>query len=78
MDVEAPAPVAGSDAAAPAAPAAKAMRSSIRQYGLRPLVILFLLNAVDEFDRAVLTIALDDIREYFALSDFTGNALLEA
>jgi MFS family permease len=48
---------------------------SIRQYGLRPLVLLFILNAVDEFDRAVLTIALDDIREYFELSDFTVGLL---
>ena len=48
--------------------------SSIRQYGLRPLVLLFILNAVDEFDRAVLTIALDDIRDDFGLSDFTVGA----
>lgn len=48
---------------------------SLRQYALRPLVILFILNAVDEFDRAVLTIALDDIREYFGLSDFTVGLL---
>jgi MFS family permease len=51
------------------------LRSSIRQYGMRPLVILFILNAVDEFDRAVLTIALDDIRVHFGLSDFTVGLL---
>jgi MFS family permease len=38
-------------------------------------VLLFILNAVDEFDRAVLTISLDDIREYFGLSDFTVGLL---
>lgn len=48
---------------------------SLRQYALRPLVILFILNAVDEFDRAVLTVALDDIRVHFALSDFTVGLL---
>jgi len=42
---------------------------------MRPLVILFILNSVDEFDRAVLTVALDDIRAYFALSDFTVGLL---
>jgi MFS family permease len=50
-------------------------RSSIRDYGMRPLVILFMLNAVDEFDRAVLTVALDDIRVHFGLSDFTVGLL---
>lgn len=59
----------------PPAPAATQARASIRQYGMRPLVILFILNAVDEFDRAVLTVALDDIRVYFALSDFTVGLL---
>lgn len=58
-------------AANPPAPKPK----SIRAYGIRPLVLLFILNAVDEFDRAVLTIALDDIREYFELSDFTVGLL---
>ena len=51
------------------------VRPSIRQYGMRPIVLLFILNAVDEFDRAVLTIALDDIREDFGLSDFTVGFL---
>lgn len=50
-------------------------RPSIRQYGMRPLILLFILNAVDEFDRAVLTIALDDIRVHFGLSDFTVGLL---
>jgi MFS family permease len=44
---------------------------SIRAYGLRPLVLLFILNAVDEFDRVVLSVALDDIRVDFGLSDFS-------
>ncbi len=48
---------------------------SLRQYGLRPLVVLFILNAVDEFDRAVLAVALDDIREHFAVSDATIGLL---
>ncbi len=48
---------------------------SLRQYALRPLIILFILNAVDEFDRAVLTVALDDIRAHFALSDLTVGLL---
>jgi MFS family permease len=51
------------------------IRPSPRQYGLRAIVILFILNAVDEFDRAVLAIALDDIREHFALSDATVGLL---
>jgi MFS family permease len=60
-------------ASSEAAPAKS--RVSLRQYGLRPLIILFILNAVDEFDRAVLTIALDDIRRHFELSDFTVGLL---
>jgi MFS family permease len=68
------------DAAAPsppqAAPSPAAARSaSLRDYELRPLVLLFVLNAVDEFDRAVLTVALDDIRVHFGLSDFTVGLL---
>ena len=48
---------------------------SIRAYGMRALVILFILNAVDEFDRAVLALALDDIAEHFSVSDFTVGLL---
>ncbi|MFN0095751.1 MAG: MFS transporter [Dehalococcoidia bacterium] len=33
------------------------------------------MNAVDEFDRAVLSVALDDIREDFGLNDFTAALL---
>ncbi len=51
------------------------MRSGLRQYGMRTLVILFILNAIDEFDRAVLAVALDDIREHFAVSDATIGLL---
>ena len=46
-----------------------AVSPSLRQYGLRAIVILFILNAIDEFDRAVLAVALDDIREDFGVSD---------
>jgi MFS family permease len=48
---------------------------SIREYGMRALAVLFILNAVDEFDRAVLAIALDDIAEHFSVSDFTIGLL---
>lgn len=61
--------------AAPAAPRSAVARASIRDYGLRPLVILFILNAVDEFDRAVLTVALPDIQDHFALTDTTAGLL---
>jgi len=47
----------------------------IRAYGLRGLVVLFVLNAIDEFDRAVLAVSLDRIREDFALSDVTVGLL---
>jgi MFS family permease len=56
-------------------PAARAARPSIRQYGMRALVLLFILNAVDEFDRAVLTVGLDDIQQHFGLSNFTAGLL---
>jgi MFS family permease len=36
---------------------------------MKALVVLFILNAIDEFDRAVLAVALDDIRESFGVSD---------
>jgi len=57
------------------APASEPARRRLRDYGLTPLVILFILNAVDEFDRSVLSVALDDIREDFGLSDFTVSFL---
>lgn len=44
-------------------------RTKLKTYGLRTLVLLFLLNLIDEFDRAVLAVALDDIRRDFGLSD---------
>ena len=47
----------------------RASAPSLRQYGLRAIVVLFILNAIDEFDRAVLAVALDDIREDFGVSD---------
>lgn len=51
------------------------VRQTLRQYGRRAIVILFILNAIDEFDRAVLAVALDDIREHFSLSDATVGLL---
>jgi MFS family permease len=60
--------------AAPRAASAAAM-PSIRQYGMRALAVLFILNAVDEFDRAVLALALDDIAAHFRISDFTVGLL---
>ena len=54
----------------PATPGA-AKKPRVRDYGLGPLVVLFILNAVDEFDRSVLSVAMEDIREDFGLSDFT-------
>lgn len=41
----------------------------VASFGATTLVILFLLNMIDEFDRAVLAVALDDIRKDFDLSD---------
>ncbi len=73
MTLAVPPDEADSDALAP--PPTPRPRASIRQYGLRPIILLFILNAVDEFDRAVLTISLDDIREDFGLSDFTVGLL---
>jgi MFS family permease len=42
---------------------------------MRPLFVLFLLNGIDEFDRAVLAVSLDRIRDDFALSDATVGLL---
>jgi MFS family permease len=50
-------------------------RLRIAAFGSTTLVVLFLLNLIDEFDRAVLAVALDDIREEFALSDTTVGLL---
>ena len=50
-------------------------RAGIRAYGTRALVVLFVLNAVDELDRAVLAVSLDSIREDFGLSDATVGLL---
>ncbi len=44
-------------------------KAGLAAYGRRALLVLFVLNAVDEFDRAVLAVALDRIREDFGLSD---------
>lgn len=50
-------------------------RPRLKDFGLAPLAVLFVLNAVDEFDRAVLAVALEDIREEFGLSDATVGLL---
>jgi len=60
---------------APASRPLLAVTPSLRQYGRRAIVILFILNAIDEFDRAVLAVALDDIREHFSVSDATFGLL---
>ncbi len=54
---------------------ARLRRPRLKDFSLVPLVVLFILNAVDEFDRAVLAVALDDIREDFGLSDLTVGLL---
>ncbi len=41
----------------------------VRDYGLKPITLLFILNAVDEFDRSVLAVAMETIREDFEVSD---------
>jgi MFS family permease len=51
------------------------VRPSIKLFGRRALVVLFVLNAIDEFDRAVLAVSLDRIREDFGLSDATVGLL---
>lgn len=50
-------------------------KARLKDFGLVPLVVLFILNAVDEFDRAVLSVALEDIREDFGLNDLTVGLL---
>ncbi len=47
----------------------------VRAFGTATLALLFLLNLIDEFDRAVLAVALDDIRSEFGLSDATVGLL---
>ncbi len=50
-------------------------RPRLRDFGLAPLVILFILNAVDELDRAVLAVAMEDIRRDFDLADWAVGLL---
>ncbi len=52
-----------------------AKRARLKDFGLTPLVVLFILNAVDEFDRSILAVAAEDIRKDFGLSDFTVSFL---
>jgi MFS family permease len=63
--------VSAPDNDSPASPERPPRKARVRDFGLTPLVVLFILNAVDEFDRSVLSVALEDIREEFGLSDFT-------
>lgn len=53
----------------------KAPKIRVAAFGSATLVILFLLNLIDEFDRAVLAVALDDIRQDFGLSDASVGLL---
>lgn len=50
-------------------------RPRLRDFGLAPLVVLFVLNAVDELDRAVLAVAMEDIRRDFDLADWAVGLL---
>ena len=50
-------------------------RPRLRDFGLAPLVVLFILNAVDELDRAVLAVAMEDIRRDFDLADWAVGLL---
>ncbi|MCI0890892.1 MAG: MFS transporter, partial [Chloroflexi bacterium] len=51
------------------------LANSIRAYGSKALVVLFVLNMIDEFDRAVLAVSLDRIRVSFHLSDWQVSLL---
>jgi MFS family permease len=64
-------PLRGADAAEPPASldTQAVLQNSLRAYGLKALTVLFILNAIDEFDRAVLAVSLDRIRDTFGLSD---------
>jgi len=68
-------PGAPNEEAAPPASPGGFRRPRLKDFGLVPLVVLFILNAVDEFDRAVLAVALEDIKEEFELSDLTVGIL---
>ena len=59
----------------PPAAGPRIRKPRLKDFGLVPLVVLFILNAVDEFDRAVLSVALEDIREEFGLNDLTVGLL---
>ncbi len=56
-------------------PTQAVLANSIRAYGSKALVVLFILNAIDEFDRAVLAVSLERIRDDFGLSDATVGLL---
>ncbi len=63
------------DASPAAASPPAGARPRLRDFGLAPLVILFVLNAVDELDRAVLAVAMEDIRRDFDLADWAVGLL---
>lgn len=50
----------------------------MRRFGLAPLVILFLLNAVDELDRTAFALLLPEIRDHFHLSTAGAGVLAAA
>jgi MFS family permease len=55
--------------------AQRRIRPRLRDFGLAPLIVLFILNAVDELDRAVLAVAMEPIRLDFGLEDWTIGLL---
>lgn len=59
----------------PTAPAKALPKPRLRDFGLAPLIVLFVLNAVDELDRAVLAVAMEDIRRDFGLPDWAVGLL---
>lgn len=59
-------PGLGADAGSTDAPP---LRQVLRRYGSAPLLVLFALNVVDEFDRIAFTTLAPDIAHHFGLSD---------
>ena len=59
----------------PVLPTQAVLTNSIRAYGSKALFVLFVLNAIDELDRAVLAVSLERIRDDFGISDATVGLL---